>query len=858
LEERNWRPNIILFSGGGTSRPHLVQFGKDLVVNQGLLSNFDLLLNRSAKVLLKKHQQTVKDQETLDNEGIFTRRHECQDIYEGIETIAGTYGFSGVEPNTVLMGWARQSQEPKRFAQMIKNLSDLDLNIVMIDYDKERGFGNYKQIDVWCRGGGNNCSFVLSLVRFIWLSDNWKNAKLRILMINPVNDDKDELYEGTHENLEKLRIDAEVKIINNQIEQRPVYDIMQIESSDSDLVFLGIPDVMDGQEFKYVDDVNHLCQNIGTVALVKASSYFTDFNVNTSREGRAKDKYTLASEKGPEAIVRRLKNPEVRYPEQAELSEALGKLYADIKFNIDNLGKKCFTDLFSFHPKIIDDIRKLTARHFEGLLKVDETGKLNDFIDQTFFRMYLGEANEILKLHRESLLADQKEILSSALKEYIRDISGMLAKQPKTLIKLIPKDDLKIYRKDPFSIKRFKLGYMIKGLGSKKPVKYKIQYNRLLEYYIPYKLNEAAYEILQNWGLISLQFTTKIQKNINGAIESILLILEKERKGEHDTTFIHEEMERIDRLFVQLQELNEASLSALNSLILNKFTYIFQQISNDVIYLRTNGRIQKPVSSRRIERRRKEILAVTEEWKSNQYLNFESIFLNNQILMCQAVMRKVLTGILTDFGQNMNINVRKVFDLIYNAINRDERTTQKTIKEYENMLDPGDLQISAGQIQEVLAMIPEEISKDMSETCHLFSRSKFEDYKTTQFEDDTRMTLPAEKIIRSMAVNEFTEPLAASLDSTMEAFMALLPRIEPAIAYLKESEMKGLQGMDMPEEGLIRKNKLLKELDQIITDHETIVKGFDNRLKERITALTDRFTFNSMIGYYRVNRRKIK
>ena len=31
LEERNWRPNIILFSGGSHQRPHLIQFGKDMV-----------------------------------------------------------------------------------------------------------------------------------------------------------------------------------------------------------------------------------------------------------------------------------------------------------------------------------------------------------------------------------------------------------------------------------------------------------------------------------------------------------------------------------------------------------------------------------------------------------------------------------------------------------------------------------------------------------------------------------------------------------------------------------------------------------------------------------------------------------
>ncbi len=59
-----------------------------------------------------------------------------------------TYGFSGVEPNTVLLGWGRQTRNPVQFAKMLKYLSDLDLNIVLLDYEPERGFGKYEQIDV--------------------------------------------------------------------------------------------------------------------------------------------------------------------------------------------------------------------------------------------------------------------------------------------------------------------------------------------------------------------------------------------------------------------------------------------------------------------------------------------------------------------------------------------------------------------------------------------------------------------------------------------------------------------------------------------------------------------------------------
>ena len=48
-QQRNWRPNIILFSGDGSARPHLLEFGHWLVHKRGILSNFNLIENKNAK-----------------------------------------------------------------------------------------------------------------------------------------------------------------------------------------------------------------------------------------------------------------------------------------------------------------------------------------------------------------------------------------------------------------------------------------------------------------------------------------------------------------------------------------------------------------------------------------------------------------------------------------------------------------------------------------------------------------------------------------------------------------------------------------------------------------------------------------
>ncbi len=161
-EERNWKPNIILFSGRTKRRPHLIEFGKCIVGKHGVMSNFDLIENKNAKVLFPKRKQSLPVEET--DFGIFTRQKTVKDIYEGIETISGIYGFSGFEPNTVLLGWARQTKNPERFVQTLNTLYNLDLNVLLLDYDKKAGFGKYNKIDIWWKDVSNQGNLALSLL----------------------------------------------------------------------------------------------------------------------------------------------------------------------------------------------------------------------------------------------------------------------------------------------------------------------------------------------------------------------------------------------------------------------------------------------------------------------------------------------------------------------------------------------------------------------------------------------------------------------------------------------------------------------------------------------------------------------
>jgi amino acid transporter len=279
IPERNWRANILLFSGGMSTRPHLVTFSKWLVGKYGLISNFDLVLNTKAKKLFPTKKVTIPEDEMEGDENIFSKRQECNNIYDGIESISAIYGFSGVEPNTIVMGWGRHSENPVRFAGMLKYLMSLDLNIVMLDYNKERGFGKYELIDVWLRGGSNNGNLILSLIRFIHLSYEWRKAKVRILIIDNTGKRKERIVKRTLKVLENMRIQASIHVIDNGNSDKSVREIIINNSINTDLVFLGLATVQEGKEEEFMNRADQIYSGIGTIALVKASSFFSELHI---------------------------------------------------------------------------------------------------------------------------------------------------------------------------------------------------------------------------------------------------------------------------------------------------------------------------------------------------------------------------------------------------------------------------------------------------------------------------------------------------------------------------------------------------------------------------------------------------
>jgi len=459
IEERNWQPNIILFSGGTEIRSYLIEFGKSLVGKFGLLSNFDLVEEPSAKVLFPKNKQQ-KSITNDDSQGIFTRRQSCKNIYDGIDMIARTYGFSGIEPNTVILGWAGQTRDPIRFHKLLHTISDLDYNILLVDYNKRCGYGKHQQIDIWWRGEGSNGILALTLSKFMVTSLFWENAKIRLMIVNFDNDKASYIHRRADEILTSMRLEAEVKVINNQIEQKPIQDIIRLESKNADIIFAGIPEIKETDEDDFVEKTNVLLRESGTVVLLKASSVFKDQSLGVNKEqksliGISSKESSITEELAAERSVHEQLNSQMK-----ELSLKILDNYKST-FHVFVLIQE---DSFS---KLLQEFRVALSENMDALLMNFthlSPDRLNRFIVNYHHSLFNKLNKQFSTLKRENF--DQlRTLLDTVLTEFYTSQKSIWNKMPEKLTLNFSTEEFKSQRDDPAGFRLYK---RLKLTGNKK------------------------------------------------------------------------------------------------------------------------------------------------------------------------------------------------------------------------------------------------------------------------------------------------------------------------------------------------------------------------------------------------------
>lgn len=755
IEERNWKPNIILFSGGTKSRPHLLRFGKWLVGSHGLLSNFDLTEDKSNTLLFSRPQQSLTDQDTT--EGVFIRRQAVRDIYEGIENIAQTYGFSGVEPNTVLMGWGRHSSDPNRFVKMLHVINELDMNIMLMDYDKKRGFGKKEVIDMWWRGGGQNANLMFALVRFLWLTDDWRNTRLRIMVINSENDEKDRIFRTLTNILDNLRIKAEIKIINNEIEKKPVQEIILTESINADLILLGIAQLDEkSQNQAYVDHINKLCQDLGTVLLVHASSFFQPLQIDFTPPVESSDE-----NRSTHIIERGL--PEIHYPARPVLATHIDSLLHEIDSVIERFRKRFLVSTFEHTDNFVAMLTDISITTLNSLaLRLEQADSENHLrIIINHQNIYTARVRKIIGEISENIIPVQQLKLEEGIRFILSEIDNRIQAAPEIILLEYTRDDMKPHEQDKPALRRFKQRMRTRIKLTRKSVKYPLQYRRFLDSLAPSELSRTIYEMLDEWGMISMQNMRDLQTFFTDYSKLLRSLQHETVKGTLD---IHTLPNRIKTMQRQLDDIkkenHENMLLLYHHMVVNAHKLV-QQIAHELEYPDANRYVEARTENIRIkEGIHKKLLQIPSQWRRNQLLIYNATILTLQLHSFIHRMRRITYDINTGLKEITEQAVIKKLDglsqrldITIQNIQTGNRPTFNWHTEYGDHL----LQLRAlmdGNLRKMRLA-----ASIFSGSMELMEEETYSQLKSKQFKEVETIRIAVARLVDYVIVREFIEPI---------------------------------------------------------------------------------------------------
>ena len=813
FDEKNWRPNVLLFSGGTNVRPHLIEFGKYIVAKSGIISNFDLIENKDSEVLFSRNLLTDAEKEKELHEGIFTRRQECNDIYSGIEIVSAVYGFSGIEPNTVLLGWGRHSSNPVRFVKMIKRLAGLDMNIVLLDYDKERKFGNYELIDVWLRGGSNNGSLMLALIKFIKSTFEWKNARVRLMIVNPVNENKTIIEHDAIQFITNMRIEAEVRVINNEIDKRPINEIIKQESINSDLIFLGIPDVEPANEKNYIQSVDNLCSQIGTTVLIKASSLFKDLTIGIRPGELMKfDALETESEDNFKKLPKLIKP--VSYISYLELQ----RINHSVTKTVHAAVKKELIPLVNIWENFLEEIENIWSSYYEDLhLKLkDYYGDLRIIVIERNLTL-VESIREQIKDYRDKEFKNQSYFVESFVADYPYVLRKIRSAVPETVILKYSDEDIEnLLKEKKISRKEAKI--------LKKRRVFKVNIKKVKENLIINGLSGAWLEMLKELEYRNFLMEQKLNR--------LIVLIEDYQPGKYQSSL---EKEKAFEVLRQKEESFNQILNELEEQTRNNKNIIRNVVLGEIIRLmnKTSMLIETPFSLKRnfkkvkikksvVRENEKYIDGFFEVWKRNRNIMSKVTFANLSLLTLKLNLRHVvidnISQITSGFYESVLSNltlIKEHFENKNQTENIFEKDNLKVTVDLDGMLDDNENLISS-----LLKGFPEKIQ--------LFTIDKYNNYKEFIFDDENIVDVNFYLLVGFVVKTELLDFMRKTFDNIKNE----IDEYNSLVSALKEKQ----NPID---------KELIAEIDRLLEKLDKQKETFNLSMNERLNSVWDKLNIST-------------
>jgi len=273
---RDWRPNILVFSGDIHKRLDLVRLSMWLSQDRGLV-NVCRLIEKEIDAVSRDDLTEWRNEfnSYLDSKGMiaFGSVYVTPSFEQGVRSIIQSSGIGDLSPNTVMFGWTQKVDRLTSMIRLIKPLSKLYKSLLISRIAPRPSLQRSKNIDIWWRGKENNGDMMLLMAHLLSLSQDWHGSMISIKSVVESETLKKEMEDSIFQLLQDTRIKATPHIVVKPGD-KSFKQILFEESREAEISFLGLAVPENGNEQVYAEHLMDLVEKLPTVIFVKNSSFF--------------------------------------------------------------------------------------------------------------------------------------------------------------------------------------------------------------------------------------------------------------------------------------------------------------------------------------------------------------------------------------------------------------------------------------------------------------------------------------------------------------------------------------------------------------------------------------------------------
>lgn len=240
VDERNWRPNVLVFSGSPQTRWHLIELAHALARGPAHLTLATIV---STEKWDARRVASIKQsiQDYLDKREVeaMVKIYPANDALTGACELLKGYGFGPLEPNTFVIGESQRPENLSAFTQFILLAHRLDRNLVIVREGGNRpDLPVEPRVDVWWRGQQTNIGLMITLAHLLMASERWANARVVLKRVVEEENDRPEIEKYLGAFMKDMRLDIEFELLPRE-GRRPV-EMIHDSSKGASMVLMGL------------------------------------------------------------------------------------------------------------------------------------------------------------------------------------------------------------------------------------------------------------------------------------------------------------------------------------------------------------------------------------------------------------------------------------------------------------------------------------------------------------------------------------------------------------------------------------------------------------------------------------------